>query len=159
MSDVINSESEHAAVDDAEASANLQLFSENEFEGFNARNWDLFRERHADDVRVVMPDGSVVEGIERHLQDMLDMLVYIPDARIASHSVKVAQRDWTAVVGTLVGTFSAPMPLPDGGSIPPTGETLSLSVATFSRWENGRIAEETLFWDSGQFMAQLGLAG
>jgi predicted ester cyclase len=152
-----NSESVHAA--DAEASANLQRFHDNEFEGFNARNWDLFRELHADDVRVVMPDGSVVEGIERHLQDMLDMLVYLPDARIDSHSIKVAQRDWTAVVGTLKGTFSAPMPLPDGSTVRPTGNTLSLSVATFSRWENGRIAEETLFLDSGQFMAQLGLDG
>jgi SnoaL-like polyketide cyclase len=146
------------SADTRSSEANLDRFHENEFDGFNARDWDRFQRLHAADVQVTMPDGTVVNGLAAHLQDMLDILVYLPDARIVEHTVKVASDNWTAVIGILGGTFSAPMPLPDGASIPATGNTLSLPVATFSRWEDGRIAEETLFWDSGRFMSQLGLA-
>jgi hypothetical protein len=50
---------------------------------------------------------------------------------------KVAQGDWTAVVGRFTGTFSQPMPLADGGQVEPTGKTVNMLMSTFACWENG----------------------
>lgn len=138
---------------------NLARFAEAEFAGFNERNFELLAAGHADDVRVQMPDGSVVVGVEKHMQDLKDMVAWAPNVHIVEHITKVAENDWTAVVGILTGTFSEPMPLPDGGTLPPTGKSVTIQVATFARWENGRIAEESLFWDGASFAQQLGLAG
>ena len=129
-----------------------------DFDVFSKQDWPGFKQTHSASTRVVMPDGSVVTGIARHTQDMIAMFGYLPDLRVEEHSVKVAAGDWTAVVGRFTGTFSRPMPLPGGGSIPPTGKTVHMPMATFARWEDGQIAEEILFWDSGEFMKQLGLA-
>ena len=47
------------------------------------------------------------------------------------------------------------MALPGGGQLEPTGKTVNMM--TFARWENDQIAEEILFWGTGEFMRQLGL--
>ena len=39
----------------------------------------------------------------------------------------------------------------------PTGKPVSLKIATIARWENGRIAEEYLFWDNADWNRQIGL--
>lgn len=137
--------------------ANLARFDEMDFEAFSTENWDLFRQLHTENPHVVMPDGSVVAHIDPHTDDMKAMFAYLPDLRVAEHPHKVAQGDWTAVVGRFTGTFTQPMVLPDGTQIPPTGNTVNLMMATFARWENNAIAEEILFWDSGEFMRQLGV--
>jgi len=81
----------------------------------------------------------------------------LPDLRITEHSLKVAQGDWTAVVGRLRGTFSQPMEKTDGSRIAPTGRAVNVAMATFARWEGDRIAQELLFWDTAEFARQLGL--
>jgi hypothetical protein len=143
---------------DAVSEQNLERFTTSEIEGFNGRNFDLLAAHHADDVVVQMPDGSVVHGVEQHMKDLRDMLSWGPDFRIAEHVTKVAADGWTAVIGVLVGTFSRPMRLPDGTSLAPTDNNLRLQVATFARWRDGRIVEESLFWDGASFAQQLGLA-
>jgi len=56
------------------------------------------------------------------------------------------------------GTFTQPMPLPDGTSIPPTGKAFKISMATIGRWNaEGTMDEEYLFWDNATYMRQLGL--
>ena len=136
---------------------NLQLFDDMDFNAFSTQDWTYFRTTHGRNVRVVMPDGSVVTGLEPHTADMEQMFTYLPDLRITDHSLKVAQGDWTAVVGRLSGTFSRPMKTADGSEVAPTGRRVDLAMATFARWENDQIAEELLFWDTGELVRQLGL--
>ena len=136
----------------------LDRFDQMDFEAYSKHDWSLFRELHTHDTHVVMPDGRVVAGIDPHTLDMENLVAFMPDARVEAHPIKVAMGDWTAVTGITVGTFTQPMTLPDGTQIPPTGKSLRLAMATFARWENGKIAEEILFWDSAEFMKQLGLA-
>ena len=38
----------------------------------------------------------------------------------------------------------------------PTGKEVRLKIATIARWENGRIAEEYLFWDNADWNRQIG---
>jgi len=56
------------------------------------------------------------------------------------------------------GTFSQPMPIGGGKTIPPTGKAFKLSMATIGRWKDGVMEEEWLFWDNQAFMKQIGLA-
>ena len=86
------------------------------------------------------------------------MFVWAPDTRIKEHPVKVAQGNWTAVIGIMEGTFTQPMPMPDGTSIPPTGKAYKIRMATFGHWnDQGVMDEEYLFWDNQEFMKQIGL--
>jgi AcrR family transcriptional regulator len=45
-----------------------------------------------------MPDGSVVQGIQRHTADQHQLTSFLPDLKVVHHPIKVAQGDWTAVV-------------------------------------------------------------
>ncbi|WHZ23795.1 MAG: hypothetical protein OJF47_002907 [Nitrospira sp.] len=71
---------------------------------------------------------------------------------------KVEQGDWTAVIGEMEGTFTRPMPMPDGTTILPTGKAYKIRLATFAHWtKEGPMDEECLFWDNQDFMPQIGV--
>lgn len=138
--------------------ANLARFDELDFEAFSKQDWELFNQIHDPNVLVVWPDGRQTRGIEQHDNDIMAMFVYAPDTRINSHPIKFGSGDWTVATGVIEGTFTQPMPLPDGSSIPPTGKAFKVTMTTIARWEDGRIMEEHLFWDNAEIMKQMGLA-
>jgi|GEM_PF-446267 len=142
----------------AQEQRNIELFDIADFELFSKQDWPGFSTSHTEDVLVVMPDGREVHGMKAHMSDMVDLFRSFPDMTIEEHPIKVTEGDWTAVVGIISGTFTEPMVLPDGTSIPPTGKKARMKMATFARWKNEQIAEEILFWDRAEWMRQLGLA-
>jgi predicted ester cyclase len=142
----------------AQEQRNIELFDTADFELFSKQDWPRFRNSHTEDVHVVMPDGREVHGMKAHMEDMVDLFHSFPDMTIEEHPIKVAEGDWTAVVGIISGTFTQPMVLTDGTTIPPTGKKARMKMATFARWNNDQIAEEILFWDRAEWMRQLGLA-
>ena len=139
------------------AMQHLKTFDELDFEVFTNQNWDRLNESHSQDIIVHWPDGSQTEGIERHIEDLKAMFVFAPDTRIQEHPVKIASGEWTSVIGVMEGTFTEPMPLPDGTVIPPTGKAFKLQMVTVGHWNNGVMDEEYLFWDNMSFMRQIGL--
>ena len=106
-----------------EEQANLNRFDKLDFEGWNNRNWTLFKELHSSDVFVDI-NGNTTSGIEEHLQSSMAALSAAPDLKILDHPIKIAAGDWTAVTGTLPG---------------------NLTMITLAHWEDGRIAEEYLW--------------
>ncbi|HCX24587.1 MAG TPA: polyketide cyclase, partial [Cytophagales bacterium] len=75
------------------------------------------------------------------------------------HPLRIASRNLTAVLGVIEGTFTEPMPIGEGQTIPPTGKAYKLNMVTIGLWnEDGQMYEEYLFWDNMAFMKQLGLA-
>lgn len=48
--------------------------------------------------------------------------------------------------------------MPGGKSIPATGKAFKIGMATISRWKDGLISEEFLFWDNQTYTKQIGLA-
>jgi predicted ester cyclase len=137
---------------------NLARFDKLDFEAFSyKKDWELFKQLHSSDVLVVFPDGRETIGIEQHDKDISAMFVYAPDFRVTSHPIKFGSGEWTVSTGVAEGTFSKPMPLPDGSSIPPTGKPFKISMATIARWDDGKIVEEHLFWDNVEIMKQMGL--
>jgi hypothetical protein len=61
-------------------------------------------------------------------------------------------------VGVLEGTFTKPMLIGGGKSIPPTGRPFKLNMTTVARWRDGVMVEKYLFWDNQTFVLQIGLA-
>ena len=111
------------AADSPSAEENLALFDRLDFEAWNNRDWDLFRELHTDDVHVE-GFGQVTDGIEAHLAWGQAFIAQVPDSTIVAHPIRIGAGDWIAVTG-----------VSNDGS----------TSATIARWENGQIAEEYLF--------------
>jgi hypothetical protein len=138
--------------------ANLANFDDLDYSVFTGQKWAELHRSHSQDVVVHWPDGRTTRGIDPHIEDLRAMFVWAPDTRIKEHPVKVGQGDWTAVIGVMEGTFTRPMPTPDGKSIPPTGKAFKIQMATISHWtKEGPMDEEYLFWDNQEFMRQIGL--
>jgi predicted ester cyclase len=138
--------------------ANLTNFDDLDFNVFSGQNWAQLGKSHAQDITVHWPDGRTTKGIDPHIEDLKSMFVYAPDTRIKEHPIRIASGEWTAVTGVMEGTFSQPLPTPDGKSIAPTGKPFKLTMATIGHWKDGVMDEEWLFWDNQAFMKQIGLA-
>jgi len=135
----------------------LRTFDTLDFEVFSNQKWDRLAESHANDIIVTWPDGRETNGIARHIEDLKGMFVYAPDTKILTHPITICSSDWTAVTGVMTGTFSRPMPTSDGKTIPPTGKSFRLTMATIAHWKGTTMAHEWLFWDNHEFMRQIGL--
>ena len=111
------------AADSATAEQNLALFDQLDFEAWNNRDWDLFRQLHTDDVHVE-GFGTTTDGIDAHLAWAQAFIAQVPDSTIVAHPIRIGAGDWIAVTG-----------VSNDGS----------TSLTLARWENGQIAEEYLF--------------
>jgi len=138
----------------------LELFDQLDFEAYSKQDWDLFRQIHCDDVVVSDSMGNSSKGIDAHVAAMQQVFSWAPDSHVVDHPIKIGQGDYTAVTGHTHLTFTKPMPLPDGTTLPPTGKASDGTMVTIARWRGNCIAEEQLFFpDSSVSGHQLGLAG
>lgn len=138
-------------------SGHIATFDDLDFNVFTGQKWVEFHRSHSQDITVYWPDGHSTKGLDKHIEDLKAMFVWAPDTRIKEHPVKVGQKDWTAVIGVMEGTFTQPMPIGDGKTIPPTGKAYKINMATFGHWKDGTMFEEYLFWDNQEFMKEIGL--
>ena len=142
-----------------EVEKHLKTFDVLDFDVFSGQKWARLGESHAQDIVVTWPDGHETKGIAKHIEDLKAMFVYAPDITIREHPIRFGSGSWTTATGVMTGTFSKPMPIGDGKTIPPTGKHFALGMVTIGHWNaNGRMDHEWLFWDSQDFMKQLGLA-
>lgn len=136
----------------------LVRFDSLDFDIYSNQKWDLFSISHDENIKVYYSDGSVTVGLyPKHIDALTPMFVFAPDTKIKEHPVRFGSGDWTAVIGEMEGTFSQPMPIGDGKTIPPTGKKFKLSMATIGHWKDGKMIEEYLFWDNQTFMKQISL--
>ena len=147
-----------AAADKAQTAVLLKRFDNLDFDIYSNQKWDSLQVSHAENVLVHYPDGSTTKGLHDHIEALKPMFVFAPDTRITEHPVKFGIEGWTSVIGVLTGTFTKPMPIGGGKTIPPTGKKFTLKMSTVAKWENGKITEEYLFWDNQSFLKQVGLA-
>ena len=137
--------------------ANLANFDDLDFNVYSGQKWDQLGRSHAKDIIVHYPDGSATKGLGPHIEALKPLFVFAPDHKIVDHPIRIASGNWTAVMGTMTGTFTGPMPSGSGKTIAPTGKSFKLDMVTIGRWEGTTMAEEWLFWDNQTFMKQLGL--
>lgn len=137
---------------------NIAAFDDLDFNVFTHQKWDQLKKSHSNDIIAHWPDGHQTKGMEKHIEDLKAMFVYAPDTRILVHPVKFGSGSWTSVIGVMEGTFTAPMPVPNGKPILPTGKAFKLTLNTVGRWNaQGTMDEEYLFWDNQTYMRQIGL--
>ena len=149
-----------AAVSEAHSAredARLANFDDLDFNVFSGQKWDELKRSHAENIVVHWPDGHTTTGLPQHIEDLKALFVWMPDMSIKEHPIKIADGDWTACTGVMTGTFSQPMPLPGGGSVPPTNKSINMTMVTLGHWNGDTMDEEYLFWDQKTFMDQIGL--
>jgi len=137
--------------------SHLKTFDELDFDVFSNQKWDRLHESHAKDIKVFWPDGSVVVGIDQHIEDLKKLFVHAPDTRIKEHPIKFGSGNYTLVTGVFEGTFSKPMPIGNGKFFQPTGKAFKMPMATVGIWKDGVMIEEHLFWDNQTYAKQIGL--
>jgi len=138
--------------------ANLANFDYLDFNVYSGQKWDQLGKSHAQDITVYWLDGRTTKGIDAHIDDLKVMFVFAPDTHIKEHPIRIVSGDWTAVTGYIEGTFTQPMPIGAGQTIPPTGKSFKLYMVTIGHWKNSVMVEEWLIWDNLAFMKQIGLA-
>lgn len=112
------------------ARRNIALFAKLDFKAWNRQDWDLFRQLHAEDARVIM--GSMVTNtVESHVEAMQAMLDSTA-SRVISHDIVFGDGNWTCCLATTSDSTA-------------TDQEIESSVCTIARWHNGRIAEKYLF--------------
>ncbi len=151
-------ELEQLKTDQAVVEQHLAVFDTLDFDVFSHQKWDRLGESHADNIVVHWPDGRTTKGLAAHVEDLKAMFVYAPDTKITTHPIRFGSGHWTCATGVMTGTFSEPMPIGNGQTIPPTGKSFNVTMCTIGRWENGKMVEESLFWDNQTFMKQIGLS-
>ncbi|PZQ47765.1 MAG: polyketide cyclase [Rhodovulum sulfidophilum] len=142
-----------------EVEKNLKVFDTLDFDVFSNQEWDRLGESHAQDIVVTWPDGHETKGIEKHIEDLKAMFVFAPDIKISEHPIRFGSGSWTTATGVMTGTFTEPMPIGDGKTIPPTGKRFALGMVTVGHWKDGTMDHEWLFWDNADFMKQIGVGG
>lgn len=135
----------------------LATFDRLDFDSWNKQDYDVFGEIHAEDVRVVYPDGTETHGYAEHERWAKGFFASF-DSTISEHPIRLGTGEWTSVVGEISITFARPLRTPEGRTIPPTGRTWRGRMCTVARWKGGRIAEEYLFWDNLALQKGVGLA-
>ncbi len=136
----------------------LKKFDTLDFDVYTNQKWDRLTESHAKDILVHYPDGHTSKGLAAHIDELKPMFVFAPDTNIKTHPVRFGSGEWTGVIGVMEGTFTKPMPIGGGQTIPPTGKAFKLEMSTLGHWtKDGVMDEEYLFWDNQAFMKQIGL--
>ena len=136
----------------------LKKFDTFDFDVYTNQKWDRLTESHAKDILVHYPDGHTSKGLAAHIDELKPMFVFAPDTNIKTHPVRFGSGEWTGVIGVMEGTFTKPMPIGGGQTIPPTGKAFKLEMSTLGHWtKDGVMDEEYLFWDNQAFMKQIGL--
>ena len=142
--------------EDARIAKNLETFRQLDLEIFSNNELQRFDESHAEDVIVYYPDGRVTQGLDVHIQDVSWFFAWAPDTHVERHIVRFGQGEWSGAVGILKGTFTEPMPTPDGNILQPTGNAYEITFATIAHWnDEGKMDQEYLFWDNQYFFKQL----
>ncbi len=136
---------------------NLISFDTLDFTVFSNQEWTRMHESHAADIKVYWPDGRLVTGLDKHIEDLKALFVYAPDTRIKEHPIRFGNSNFTAVTGVFEGTFTKPMPIGTGKFIQPTGKAFKMPMCTIGIWKDGVMTEEHLFWDNKTYMDQIGL--
>jgi steroid delta-isomerase-like uncharacterized protein len=145
-----------AAVQSKEESmGDLKALSAAFTEAFNAHDEEAIRACYADDATSTAPGGVSLDGADAITGYAMTWLNAFPDAQITVHQ-EVVGDDWVAQRFTFAGTHTGTLASPDG-DIAATGKSLSGRGASLTRFRDGKIVEDHLYYDQMEVLTQLGL--
>ena len=127
------------------------------YESFAKNDIDSAVEGFSEGLETVDPGLGTVHGIEPFREYLETFKRAMPDARaIIEHQYEAG--DTVIVEGRFVGTHTGPL-AGDDGDIDPTGKSVDLRFADFSRVSGGKIAAYHTYYDQVGLLTQLGLMG
>ena len=130
-----------------------QIAAEN-VDAVNANDAERLRATYAPDAVAVAPDARL-EGADAIVDYVMVWAHAFPDMRQTVVNELVAG-DWVVSEFTVTGTHTGTLASPDG-DIPATNRRATGRGVQLQRVENGRIAEEHVYFDQLEILAQLGL--
>jgi predicted ester cyclase len=92
--------------------------------------------------------------VSESLAGALDMFAAFPDAKLVTSSVWGAG-DYVVVAGRFEGTNTGPFAAM--GVRKATGKPVAVRFVEITKWQNGKVKEDWLFYDGMSFAGQLGL--
>ena len=119
---------------------NLKRFDTLEYIEWSDKNIKVFDDIHASDVHV---EGTMsANDLAKHSNDAQSYFKFLKEGDgVVSHPVKLADGDWTAVIGETRST------VPDTAAGAAIGATTKKKgfMLTLAKWSDGKIKEEYLF--------------
>jgi steroid delta-isomerase-like uncharacterized protein len=127
-------------------------------EVFSRHDQDAFAALYASDGVVNDPGyPDPLKGRDAIKKDMAVFLTAFPDIQVRLVN-SIGSDNMIAAEWVMTGTNRGPIESP-AGSIPPTNKPMELRVATFERLDGeGRIIEESRYYDQAGLFAQLGIS-
>ena len=129
-------------------------------DAFNARDFAAVDEvHHPEMVAHITGLAEPVYGREAHAAAMQQFLRSFPDMHVHSdpYPIQFGSGDWITVVTNATGTFAEEMILPEGTTIPPTGQSFDVEFGQTTKWVGDQIIVISAFWDAALQRQQLGL--
>ena len=120
-------------------------------------DWEGVAACYADDAVAVTPDLGEIKGGENIADYVRTFGAAMPDLRwesVYSYEAEDAAYD----EGFVCGTFTEPLVLPDGSTIPPTGKALRLRECDAVTVAGGRITSHRFYYDQLDMFEQLGVS-
>ncbi|HKI92984.1 MAG TPA: ester cyclase [Gaiellaceae bacterium] len=124
-------------------------------EAFNAHDEGGMRSVYADDVIFEAPGEIRLEGTDATVEYALGWLRAFPDAEMRIESQLEAD-GWIVQRFVFEGTHEDTLAAPTG-DIPATNRHMAGRGAQIIRVEDGKVAEDYLYFDQVQVLTQLGL--
>jgi ketosteroid isomerase-like protein len=122
----------------------------------DAQDLEAAAECYATDAVAETPDQGQIRGREaiaeyfRQLTDAFPDVRYEPQHEHESGNVAIDE-------GYVVGTHTAPLPLPSGESVPATGKQIRVRSCDIISVEDGLVTSHRFYFDQMEFLGQLGL--
>jgi steroid delta-isomerase-like uncharacterized protein len=133
--------------------AGTRELAERFYELFNSGNLDAARECFSDDVVNVDPSGSL-KGWDAFRQYIGVFKSASPDSTLNVKTL-IDGGDVVAMEGTFTGTFTNPLPTPQG-ELQPTGKPFELPFVEVNEGQEGRITSHRVYYDQMTFLTALG---
>lgn len=117
---------------------------------------EALREIYAPDVVATTPDEGELHGIDRFIEWNQSFVASFSDREFVPMSAHETQ-DCAIDQGDFVGTHTAPLMMPDGQTVPPTGKQIRVRAADVATVRDGRIVRHDFYFDQLDMLVQLGL--
>ena len=120
------------------------------------QDFDAAAACYAESAVAVTPDQGEVRGREAVISYLRQQVEVFPDAGF--ESVQKHESGNVAIdEGYFTGTHTAPLPLPSGDTVAPTGKQIRIRSCDLATVDAGLITQHHFYFDQMEFLEQLGL--
>jgi hypothetical protein len=111
---------------------------------------------YAESAVAVTPDQGEIKGREAIIGYLKQQTEAFPDTGY-EYMQKHESGNVAIDEGYITGTHTAPLPLPSGETVPPTGKQIRVRGCDIATVEGGLITQHHFYFDQMEFLTQLGL--